>query len=342
MALALPATAQSVISTHSGVIHYFEGAVSLGDQPLEPHLGSFPSLPQGGELSTMEGRAEVLLTPGVFLRMGEQSAIRLLANDLADTRVELQAGSAIVDSAEPNPGTSVTLVFKNWSVHFLQKGVYRIDSNPPCFSVSQGEAEVLAADSGEPVFVEQGMSLPLADALAPQRSAGQLSDALSDWSKGRGQSITADNAIASEIDEDPATLTAGLDNFTYFPFLGVSSLGTVAPTVYGSPSVYSSYTPYQPGFNSIYLPGYTYAPLILGLLGNGNRVYAPYTPRPTVLPRLGVVSPRPGVTATAPRTPPPAIVVPRPAPTPARPAPVVVRPAAPAPARVGVGGGLRR
>jgi hypothetical protein len=39
---------------------------------------------------------------------------------------------------------------------------------------------------------------------------------------------------------------------------------------------YSSY-PAQLGFNSIYLPGYTYRPMILGLMG------------------LGVIGPRPGV-----------------------------------------------
>src|SRR6202167_837891 len=96
IALLLPAGAQSVISTHSGVIHYFEGAVYLGDQSLESHLGRFPTVPQGAELRTAEGRAEVLLTPGVFLRMGDRSAIRMVADDLADTQVELEAGSIIV------------------------------------------------------------------------------------------------------------------------------------------------------------------------------------------------------------------------------------------------------
>src|SRR5580658_10159446 len=130
MALALPANAQSVISTRSGVIHFFEGAVYLGDQPLESHLGRYPSVPLGGELSTAAGRAEVLLTPGAFLRMGEQSSIRMLANDLTDTQVELEAGSAILDSGEPNPGTSVTVVYKDWRIHFLQKGSYRVDADP--------------------------------------------------------------------------------------------------------------------------------------------------------------------------------------------------------------------
>lgn len=272
LALALPANAQSVISTHSGVIHFFEGAVYLGDQRLESHLGKFPSVSPGAELRTAEGRAEVLLTPGVFLRMGELSAIRMVANDLADTEVELQSGSAIVDSGEPNSDTSVTLIYKDWRVHFLQKGVYRIDSDPPRLWVHQGKAEVFAGAIGQPVSVEHGMSLPFAGVLVPERSNVGSSDALSDWANGRSESIFTDNAIMAQIDEDPASRTPGLDSFTYFPLLGVPSLGL------GLSRPYSSFTPYQPGFNSVYLPGYTYRPLMLGL-GRGFRPYLPSFPR---------------------------------------------------------------
>jgi len=284
MALALPAHAQSVISTHSGVIHFFEGAVYLGDQPLESHLGKFPSVPQGAELRTADGRAELLLTPGVFLRMGEQTKIRMVANDLADTRVELQTGSAIVDSGEPNADTSVSLIYKNWRVHFLQKGVYRIDSDPASLSVRQGEAEVFAGSSAQPVPVEHGMSLPFAGVLVPERSTERPGDTLSDWADGRGESIAADNAITAQIDEDPLSQTTGLDSFTYFPSLGIPSLGM------DSSGLYSSYLPYQPGFNSIYLPGYTYPPLMLGLLGRGLGMYLPRLPwRTGVSPGVGTI-----------------------------------------------------
>src|SRR6516165_6834238 len=86
-ALALFAAGQEVISVRSGVIHFFEGSDYLNDQPLEPHPGKFQILAEGDELRTAQGRAEVLLTPGVFLRMGENSAIRMVANTLVDTRV---------------------------------------------------------------------------------------------------------------------------------------------------------------------------------------------------------------------------------------------------------------
>lgn len=107
--LVVPAVGQSVISTHSGAIYYFEGSVYLNDQLLETHLGKFPSLPQGAELRTAQGRAEVLLTPVVFLPMGEKTSIRMLSNDLANTRVELERGSAIVDSSEADSGKGVTI-----------------------------------------------------------------------------------------------------------------------------------------------------------------------------------------------------------------------------------------
>lgn len=263
---------QAVISTHSGLVHYFEGAVSVAGQPLEARPGKFAVIPEGAELRTEQGRAEVLLTPGVVLRVNEKSAIRLVADVLKDTRVELLAGSAIMDSTDPAPGTSVTLLYKDWSVRQPEKGAYRIDCQPPHVQVREGQVEVAATAGGAPVSVEKGMDLPLAAVLVPEKYAGETLDSFTDWSDGRAESISADNAIAANI-QDPATMT-GLslpaDGFTYFPMVGLSSV--LSP--YGSmgsyqPGLYGSMTPYQTGFYSIYLPGYTARPLMLHLPAAG-------------------------------------------------------------------------
>ena len=75
-ALALLAGGQEVISVRSGVIHFFEGSVYLNDKPLELHPGKFQILAEGDELRTAQGRAEVLLTPGVILRIGDKNTDR--------------------------------------------------------------------------------------------------------------------------------------------------------------------------------------------------------------------------------------------------------------------------
>src|SRR5882724_12161096 len=60
-------SAQTIVSAHSGVVHFFEGAVSIDGRALEQKFGRFDELKPGSELRTDRGRAEVLLTPGVLL-----------------------------------------------------------------------------------------------------------------------------------------------------------------------------------------------------------------------------------------------------------------------------------
>lgn len=337
--LASSALCQSVISTHSGVVHYFEGSVYLNDQPLESHLGKFSTIPQGGELRSEKGRAEVLLTPGVFLRVGERTSIRLLANQLSNTRVELLSGSAILESTETTAATSVALLYKNWSMRFPEQGLYRIDSDPPHLQVIRGKAEISGGTRSEAVLVSQGMSVPFGQMLVPDRSADHPHDSLSIWAEGRQQSISADNAIAANI-QDPASLsvaTPGLDSFTSFPMLGLSSVSPVSSGVYGP------WSTYQPGFNSVYLPGYNYFPnytyllLLPATIRSGISLNSTYLggllaipPRP---PRSGFGSTMP-VRPVAPGSMPVQSVIPRPLPVQPiapRPAPVgPVRPTAPA------------
>src|SRR3974390_3214021 len=85
--LAFPAWSQSVISVYSGVIHLSEGSVFLDNRPVEQKPGRFEEIKPGSELRLEDGRAEVLLTPGGFLRPGDGSAVRMVSYVLADTRL---------------------------------------------------------------------------------------------------------------------------------------------------------------------------------------------------------------------------------------------------------------
>jgi len=281
---------QAVISARSGLVHFFDGAVSVASQPLESHLGKYVIIPEGGDLRTQKGRAEVLLTPGVFVRVGENTAIRIVNSSLSDSQVELMTGSAILDSSDAGAGRLSTLTFKGWKLTQAQKGIYRLDSDPPRVFVREGEVEVSAAN-GSAVSVSQGMELPLAEVLAPEKASGESRDQLSDWADGRVQSIATDNAIAANI-QDPATMPPSdlmPDRFTYFPLLGVpaysSSLSSVGPSGMGlsgigGVGVYGASTLYQPGFYSLYLPGYARAPMLFGLrgIGTSGAIGLPHSP----------------------------------------------------------------
>ena len=84
---------QFVISAKSGLIDHVEGLVLLSGDPVVSKSGAHREMRDGSELRAEDGRAEVLLNPGVFLRVGEHSTVRMVSNDLADTRIEFVAGA---------------------------------------------------------------------------------------------------------------------------------------------------------------------------------------------------------------------------------------------------------
>jgi hypothetical protein len=328
-------SAQTVISTHSGVLYFFEGNVFLDGQRLEQKFGKFPDIGEGRSLRTEAGRAEVLLTPGVMLRIGDNSSIRMVSDKLSDTRVELLTGSAIVEVNQNNPDTSVALLFKDWQVRAPEDGVYRLDSNPAEVHVYKGQAEV-STGGKDPVTVKSNENLPLAAVLVPEPGQITPGDNFKTWAMNRSQAVSADNAIAGEIVDDPSQMnsTAGFDasGYTYFPMTGVPSLGITNP--YGV----SFWSPYQASLNAMYFPSYLYTPYYIGW-PSGVIIY----PRSILPGRIGIgtgtgIGLRPGqiprtLLPGSPRT----ISSPRAVPS-YRPAPTAVPRSAPAPHPAPVGG----
>jgi hypothetical protein len=251
----VPASAQSVISTHSGTVYFFDGSVYLGGQRLEQRFGRFPDIGEGHALRTEQGRAEILLTPGTLLRVGESSEIRLLSSKFSDTRVELLGGSAIMEANEPAKETAVTLVHKDWQVRLLREGVYRMDTELPKVTVYKGDINVSATGDPNKLTVHQGQTLPLASVLVPMDSLADTADEFKSWAMSRSQAVSSDNATAAGIIDNPdaidnsAGMVAGL---SYFPLTGIPGVAITNP--YGL----SFWSPFQSTLSSIYLPPYSY------------------------------------------------------------------------------------
>ena len=194
---AIPALAQPVISAKSGLISYVEGKVYLGDQIVEPSPTHFPDVKENAVVRTAEGRAEVLLTPGVVLRLGENSSFKMLTNRLIDTRLELLTGSAVVEADEIAKDTNVTLVCKDGTVSLGKKGLYRFDTAPARLKVFDGLASVQIA--GQNVEVAGGKMLGLGGTIASvEKFDKEDTDSLDNWSKRRGELVAMANVSAAK------------------------------------------------------------------------------------------------------------------------------------------------
>ena len=127
--LVLSLAGQTVRSTRSGLLYFFDGYVFIGDEQVQQRFGRFQEIGEGRVLRTALGRAEVLLTPGVVLRVDENSAIRMVSDSLSDTRIELLRGSAIVEVSHEATNPPDTLIYKNWQVRVPQDSIARVDSD---------------------------------------------------------------------------------------------------------------------------------------------------------------------------------------------------------------------
>jgi hypothetical protein len=237
--LGLPAFAQSVISAHSGLLHLTDGSVFLDDQRIEHKTGKFEQMKNGSELRTEDGRAELLLTPGTFLRIGSNSAIRMVSNELDNTRVELLRGSAVLDQGPDKlANTSVTILYNLDQVHIQEPGRYRFDSEPPQVKVETGSAEVLA--DGKSVEAGAGFAVALEGKLTARRLLNDVgaTDDLDKWSSTRDQSVAASDLNAASASD----LSGVIDGWQNDPDAVLQALGI---------------PPYPQGMSS-YIPPYSY------------------------------------------------------------------------------------
>src|SRR5579863_8065426 len=181
------AFAQSVISAHSGLIHYVEGRVLLDGKLVEVKVSTFPEVKENMELRTEDGRAEVLLNPGVFLRLSENSAIRMVSNKLSNSQVEFLAGSAMIEASSQlvQKENSVSILYKGTTSHLLKSGIYRFDSDPAQLRVYSGEAEV--ANESNDLTVKSSHMVALNSVVAVEKFDAKDGDALSRWSERRGE-----------------------------------------------------------------------------------------------------------------------------------------------------------
>lgn len=257
--LCLPVTCQEVISAYAGTVHYFEGGVFLDNQALEHKPAVFPAIQNGSTLRTEQGRAEVLLTPGVVLRMDEDSSIRMVSNSLTDTRVEFLKGAAIVDTLAASGTPPVVLTYQQCQIRFPKAGIYRIDSDTSVLQAYVGEAKV-AGTEGKTSSVDTSKLFFFDLGTTTNKFGEPNEDSFYDWSRGRADALSAENQLA----EQSADSAAAADN---------------SPYIWNTPIPYSGSYPTYSIFDGTYLAGSAFNPFF----GFGAGGFAPFGVWPVVV-----------------------------------------------------------
>jgi hypothetical protein len=103
-------------------------------------------LQAGQTLSTTNGKAELLLTPGVFLRLGNNSSVQMISPNLATTELSVNQGSAMLEVSQIYPQNDIRINEDGATARIQKTGLYAFDAAQGQIRVFDGKAEVLDGD----------------------------------------------------------------------------------------------------------------------------------------------------------------------------------------------------
>ena len=189
-----------------GVVNYVQGAVYLNGSKLNSSDVANATVQPGQELTTDKGKAEMLLTPGVFLRLDENSAAKMISPDLAMTQVELDKGRAGLEVDEIHDQNDLQVIDGGVTTRLNKRGYYEFNANQPEVMVFKGEAHVQVNDNKwEKIKGDHEFALNEGPQLAkekPQKfNENDAKDELYNWNSLRSEYMAeANNQMVSSYD----------------------------------------------------------------------------------------------------------------------------------------------
>jgi hypothetical protein len=254
-AASLPAQT-NVISAKAGLVHYTEGDVKLDGAEVDTTKpGKFSEMKAGAEIRTTEGRVEILLAAPSFVRLAENSGLKMLNTSLAETRFEITAGSALVEAAELEKNTAITVLAGGASITIQKAGIYRIDLEPaPTLKVYDGEATV--QNKAESTVAKAGRLLPLSAGgnFVLAKFDNKAGDELYRWAKRRSGYVSMANVASAN-----ALYTRGYDmaagSWLWNPYFGMYT-GVPMRGFWRSPFGFRYFNP-QMAYRMVTMPVYT-------------------------------------------------------------------------------------
>lgn len=253
------------LSAKPGAVNYVEGTAYINATPVNEKYLKTTFLSANDILSTDVGKAEVLLAPGVFLRLGDNTKVRMVSPSLVASQIEVMSGEAMIEATGLVKGSSVQIISHAASANIQKNGLYRIlADDPPSIAVLEGKAAVTFSD--RTVDVKKGRQVILAENLKPEKFNAKKDDDLYAWSNVRSEyDAAASYRVARSA--QLGLLGSGYTN-AY-----AASPGWFWDSAFSSwawlPGAGAFYSPFGYGFYSPALVGY--APVIAAPVYRGGR-----------------------------------------------------------------------
>ena len=265
MLLATVALAQDMISARAGFVNYKHGRVLL---PKGTDGKDVRQLETGQTAGTGIGRLELLLAPGSFLRLDNESEIRLLSSRLTDVQVELLSGTATLEVNEIPRQAALAILWRNQTIPAEHSGVFRFEPGNDSMRIYVESGKLKLANqtvkAGNYVDLAAGGTL-----TAAVRFTRKNIDEFDRWNQARGDplarsSYSAANSFLSRSSAFPGSSLWYWDPFglgyTYLPYR--SSVMSPWGFYYYSPRTVYSHPGSAGGGGSVSQPSGGGAPVV--------------------------------------------------------------------------------
>ena len=258
------------VSAKPGVINYIEGNAFVNGRPVSAQSLKASFLNANDVVSTDIGKAEVLLSPGVFLRVGNNSQVRMVSPSLTDTQIELKSGEAMIEADDIVKDNRVTVLVGGASALIEKNGLYRFTAgDAPTAAVLEGKAIISNGD--RKTDIGKGKEALLGQDLKTKKFDAKRQDELFAWSNVRAEYNAASSYQAAK-DVNAAGYGGVWGGYGYS---GYSNPGWMWNSGFNSyswlPGNGAFYSPFGFGF---YSPGMIgYAPVIYAPIYGGGGGY---------------------------------------------------------------------
>lgn len=185
-----------VISAKAGGVNFTEGKVAVARKDGKSGLLiKGDNLEVGDKVSTAaDGKAEILLNPGSFVRLGENSDFEFVTTSLDDLKLRIGRGSAMFE-VFADRDFRVAVAAPKGDFYLVKSGVYRIDvaaDGTGRIEVWKGNAQI---GDGKSTILKSGQAAVFDGTEATiAKFDRDEKDTLEQWSKTRSKALAKINA----------------------------------------------------------------------------------------------------------------------------------------------------